>query len=209
MGDTSKDKEGTSFQLEAQLHKQYATNASSNTSNFIAFVVAILAVFYCYGYVFIFNTNDFAQSDYFTFQTIGNSSHILFTLDVLCFVAAVSLLLLTFLISYCLNLGWQQRRDHIIINRIREHRMESEILGNLYSPDNKSWFSFIPNSYLYFICLFIIMVILIIISTICKMCYCRFVSSVFLFVISAVIVVVIPFVLWKRFYKQYKQNCKK
>lgn len=195
-----------SFALEKQLHKQYATNAQANTGNFIAFLVAVLAIFYAFGYVYVFNTNDFANGNDLFVEKEGE--HIRFTLDVLLFIASISLLMLTFLIAYCINLGWQQRRDHIIVTKIRENRITEQernlLFGNLYSPFGKNWLSFIPNIYRYYLYLFIIAAIFIIVMTLVKMCTIICISSYWLFIVSTLIMILITIVVWICTYNKYK-----
>lgn len=207
MSDNS-DKE-KAFVLEKQLHKQYATNAQANTGNFIAFLVAILAMFYAFGYVYVFNTNDFANGNDLFVEKEGE--HIRFTMDVLLFIASVSLLMLTFLIAYCMNLGWQQRRDHIVITRIRERRMSDEerigVFDGQYSPYGKGFFKFIPNVYRYYLYLFIIAVVLIILMTLNKTCSVIQVCSFWLFLGCMLCVVSVTLFVWICTFHEYKSFC--
>ena len=207
MSDNS-DKE-KAFVLEKQLHKQYATNAQANTGNFIAFLVAILAMFYAFGYVYVFNTNDFANGNDLFAEKKGE--HIRFTLDVLLFIASISLLMLTFLIAYCMNLGWQQRRDHIVITKIREKRMDKENRNNLfndqYSPYGKGWLKFIPNVYRYFLWLFIGVSILVILLTMNKVYRLIRIQSLWFFLGSVLLVLIVTIIIWISTFCKYNRFC--
>jgi hypothetical protein len=50
------------FELERQLHEQYAINNNSNLSSIIALMTALLAIFGVYGYVFIHTNIKFADN---------------------------------------------------------------------------------------------------------------------------------------------------
>lgn len=206
MGDTKKDEV---FVLEKHLHKQYATNAQANTGNFIAFLVAVLAMFYAFGYVYVFNSNSFASGGVLFVEKTGE--HVCFTLDVLLIISSISLLMLTFLIVYCMNLGWQQRRDHIIVTRIRENRMTEQerknLFGDQYSPYEKNCFKFIPNVYRYYLYLFIIAAIFIIVMTLIKVCSNIRIFPFWFFIGSTLIMILITIVVWICTYNKYKSCC--
>ena len=207
--DNVENQKDEAFVLEEHLHKQYATNAQSNIGSFIAFLVSILAIFYAFGYVFIFSTNEFSTNAVLFVET--NSGHILFTLDVLLLIASISLLILAFLIVYCLNLGWQQRRDHIIVARIREKRMteqeRNDIFKDQYSAEGKSWLTFIPNVFLYFLILFIAVAILVIFMTLNKVCSAISICPLWIFVVSILLLILVVVIGWPHFYKKYRTMC--
>lgn len=209
MNENSDDRE--SFELEKQLHKQYATNAQANTGNFIAFLVAILAMFYAFGYVYVFNTNSFANGTELFVEKEGE--HICFTLDVLLLIASISLLMLTFLIAYCMHLGWQQRRDHIVITKVRERWMSdeerSEVFDGQYSPYGKGFFKFIPNVYRYYLYLFIIAAMLIVLMTLNKTCSVIQFCSFWVFLGCVLWVVSVTLSVWICTFHKYKSFCNK
>ena len=202
-------KDQQAFELEKQLHKQYATNAQANTGNFIAFLVAILAMFYAFGYVYVFNTNSFANGTELFVEKEGE--HICFTLDVLLLIASISLLMLTFLIAYCMHLGWQQRRDHIVITKVRERWMSdeerSEVFDGQYSPYGKGFFKFVPNVYRYYLYLFITASMLIILMTLNKMCSVFQIGSFWLFLVCVVLIVCVTLSVWMCSFNKYKFFC--
>lgn len=204
------DNKSEMFELEKQLHAQYATNASANTSSFFAFLVSILAVFYAFGYVYIFNTNEFACGDRL-FCIYKN--HMLFTLDVLVCIALISIGLLTFLICYCLELAWQQRRDQLIIYNIRKEYFNDEtwkkIFGELYAPNVKNLYKFIPNLYRKFIVLFGILELIIVVLVLYKLC--ETISCVIILIIMGVFIIIIiikPIIVYsmKKKFDYYKKK---
>lgn len=46
------------FELEKQLHKQYAINNNAKVSSFVSFIVALFALFGFYGYMYANTTID-------------------------------------------------------------------------------------------------------------------------------------------------------
>ena len=49
------------FELEKQLHEQYAINNNSNLGSIIAILTTLVSVIGVYGYIFVHSTLDFAK----------------------------------------------------------------------------------------------------------------------------------------------------
>ena len=99
---------GKAWELEKQLHEQYAINNNAHTSSFISFVVALLALFGALGYVYAFT------------PPYKYLHHDIFSIDVFFLLSIVVSAILLFLACICSHLGCSQRRDNIVITRIRE-----------------------------------------------------------------------------------------
>ena len=154
------------FELEKQLHEQYAINNNANVGSFIAFVVAVFALFGFYGYVFVHSSCDFTtQGEYIVDG--------LYTLDVLLILTVVVSGMLCFLCKIVLDLGYGHRRDQFIVEAIRrKYYTESEygkIFPEKYNPLGKKRNDFIPNFYHSFYWLFVIALFVIIMLTIIKL----------------------------------------
>ncbi len=158
------------IELENQLHEQYAINNNANVSSFISFLVSVITIFIGYGYVFAYNT--------FQFSCKGFSKSVYslcpkFSYEVLIYMTIVSVIILTFLILLCIQLGYSHRRDHIIIDKIRDIRYKDcpndkkEIFGNLYNSSNKKIYNYLPNIYMLFIVFFVAIAIIFNITTSC------------------------------------------
>lgn len=149
------EKEGMQQELERQLHEQYAINNNAKVSSFVSFIVALFALFGFYGYMYANTTVDFSKNGEFV---VGTNQY---TLDVFFLMSFVVCGILFFLTLLSLQLGYSQRRDQIIIHRIREfsyknadHSM-TEIFGNQYNPRGKSRSEFIVGYFNLFYWLFL------------------------------------------------------
>ena len=109
--------------FEKQLHEQYAINNNSNLSAVVSIIVALLAVFYGYGYVFLHTTNTFSQN--YLEMCLKNSD--LYTLDALVFATMATLIVTGILRHICLHLGYKQRFEQFITFALRCKYYQSNI----------------------------------------------------------------------------------
>lgn len=184
---------GKAWELEKQLHEQYAINNNAHTSSFISFLVSLLALFVGLGYLFV-ETPPYGTK---------------YTLDVfLIFTPFVSGILF-FLTALCSQIGYAQRSNQIVIEQFRRR------YGlYIYNPtEGKSFISFLPDYYNIFWWLFWgaqIVVLLLTVIRICncvcqcgcethEMCICTAIISILLQVVS----IVFPFFVRNIFYKKY------
>ena len=125
----------TPKEIECHLHEQFAINNNANTTSFIAFLTALIAVFGGYGYVFYnYMTSNFSMKEevllYTTFAV-----HI-----VLCILYAVAIVL-----------GEGQRSNQFVIDKIRRRAYGEakykEIFPENYNPHKKCFCEFIPGIY--------------------------------------------------------------
>lgn len=153
-------------QIEMQLHEQYAINHNESINSFIAFLSAVLAIFSAFGYIFVHTKYQMSDGG-----TLFINKE--FTFEVYVGVALITTIILAFLAEFSLSLGFAQRHDQVIIQRIRhKHYQEKykEIFKDSYKADNKTICDYIPDIYNIFYVLFIIAQLLIIVATIYQCC---------------------------------------
>jgi len=198
------DNENNEAVLENQLHEQYAVNDNNRIGVFTSFIVGIIALFGFYGYVFV-NTNK-RKCWNFDIQEFLLMSFI--TIGILFFLALLSL-----------YLGYSLRRDHFIVNNIREKRYKKEtkaemerIFGELYSPKNKSCSDFLPDYYNLFYWLFFSSEIFLFITAILKIsdfdnsfCNWKNILCVFIVMLFHVIFIISTLISRKCYHNKYKE----
>jgi hypothetical protein len=138
------------FQLESQLHEQYAINNNANVGSFVSFLAALLALFGFFGYAFVFSSNEFSTNG----KLIKDG---IMTLDVFFLFSIIVIGMLFFLSLISLQLGYSSRSNQIIIDRIRDKyflKNKQVIFGNSYSPKGKTWGSFVQDYFNLFYWLF-------------------------------------------------------
>lgn len=144
------DMPANQFELESQLHEQYAINNNANVGSFVTFLVALLALFGFFGYAYIFSSNEFSLNG----KLIKDG---IMALDVFLLFSIIVIGMLFFLSLISLQLGYSSRSNQIIIDRIRDRYFEKNkqiIFGNSYSPKGKTWGSFIQDYFNLFFWLF-------------------------------------------------------
>ena len=103
------------FELEKQLHEQYAINNNAKVSSFVSFIVALFALFGFYGYIFAHSGYQFSPDMGGKFYNNGE-----YSLEIFFLVASVVSLILFFLLKLSLSLSITQRSDQIVIAKIRK-----------------------------------------------------------------------------------------
>ncbi len=140
------------FELERQLHEQYAINNNSNLSSIIALMTTLLAVFGVYGYVFIHTNIEFANN-WGNLIAETNCDKAVYHLDVL-ILATLSAYFVLIVLYYLANyIGVNQRKEQFITYAIRQnyyHRNNTEydkVYPKGYTPFNKSITDFVQGLY--------------------------------------------------------------
>ncbi len=137
------------FELEKQLHEQYAINNNANLGSVVTIITTLIGVIGIYGYLFIHSTIDFA-SDWGSFVDNGK-----YTLDVLLFSAVASYFILIIIFYLSAYLGTNQRKEQFITYVIRKKHYEQSgekndydrIFPSNYHPFNKTKYDFIQGLY--------------------------------------------------------------
>lgn len=186
------------FELERQLHEQYAINNNANLASIIILTASLLSVFGLYGYIFIHSNIDFAD-DWGSFVKDG-----IYSLDVLLFTGIatfVVFLILFYLVAY---LGVNQRKEQFIAYSIRkriytqsdDNKNYSEIFPTNYHPFNKTKSDFIQGLYGAICCILRILFWLIAILSFMKI-GCHFYKYCDIGVVSySALVVILLFVIF-------------
>ncbi len=189
--------------LEQQLHEQYAINNNTSITNFISFLTAIFALFGSFGYVFVHSTNTPSQNGLFINEGV-------MSYEVFLFCSIIVSGMLFFLSTISLYLGYSNRNNQIIIDRIRKkYYKDSEynkIFGTHYNAEGKNFVSFIQDYFNIFYMLFIAGQITVLCATYCKLqavgisCFtCCVIVLQFLFIILSI-------VLRYHYYSKYKKR---
>lgn len=159
--------------LEKQLHEQYAINNNAKVSNFVSFIVALFALFGFYGYIFAYTIPEFSTNGIMVIENGGCNKSDTFTLDIFIVMSLVVSGLLYFLSKMSLTLGYGQRSDQIVIDRIREKHYPNEqdrtqLFGKGYTAKNKGWCNFVQDYFNLFYWLFFWSQIFVVVSSIIK-----------------------------------------
>lgn len=110
-----------------QLHEQYAINNNAHLSSVISLMVAMLAVFYGFGYMFVYSSIYFSSDFKFV---VGNG---IYTLDAFVFTAMATNIVLSIMISVCLYQGFAGRYEQFITYAIRKKYGLIDDVDNQYS----------------------------------------------------------------------------
>jgi len=189
--------------IELQLHEQYAINNNSNLSSIIALIVAVLAVFGAWGYVYIHSTLDFAKD--MGSLVIDNGRY---TIDVLLIATIVTFVVIFIIKYFCLYQGVNQRMEQFIIHAIRRKYYKKEInkddiYPSNYTPFGKSGLEIVQGLYGEIIKILFVLEIFIIFALIFKV----FAGSPHLIYIILLVVTIL--VCWFSFHYCFFQKEKK
>lgn len=177
------------FELEKQLHEQYAINNNANTGTLVALLAAIMVIFTAYGLAFKnlkLESCPYNQRD----EEI-----------VLFFLTFVIQIVLSFLSLLIVHFGYVQRRDQNVINAIREkyyqdgEKLSKEywILYLGYQPYTGDGYvglrKFLPGFYnlffrFFLICLFTVTLL----TSVSILCCCCQIFLLFFFVFLFIVV---------------------
>ncbi len=200
----TKTKEEMQQALEQQLHEQYAINNNEGIKSFVAFIAAIIALFGAFGYVFV-NTEPQCAPQGCAF--FGGSA---FYIEAYIGIAIVTSIVLGFLADIALALGWNQRQNHWIIQRIRKKYYDEaqmrEVFGDIYKATDKTPCNFIPGIYNLLYWLFVVLQAVVIGVTIWQLC--RVSGCCWLWVWLILIIAILMVLLWRRcchYYCKYQE----
>lgn len=200
----------TKEKILENLHSQFAENQNHHQGLFIQFLVALLALFAGFGYVYthtnpnIQYTQSFVQQvnevDYFSNQTLLATSVV---------VLAVLLLLNGILI----NQGYGFRRDQHLNMVIRKKYLGDDyenVFGKLYNPDKKGFLDYLPNFYIIFFWFILGFQISVFIAICSKENLVNFADKCFsltLF-ITDIILIILSLAFYSKTYCKYRLNLK-
>ena len=127
---------GNIFELEKQLHEQYAINNNSNSGAFVSLISALLVAMTAYGYVLYH-------------YRIGECND----LPLIYLVAFVACAVMTLLYCVCVQIGAGQRMEQFVTFSIRAKYYDGKtdsytsIYPSKYYPFGKSFCSFVQGMY--------------------------------------------------------------
>lgn len=137
------------WELERQLHEQYASNSNSHIKSFITFSTALFALFGFYGYLYAHTTDEFSRRIVQIVLPSGNADvsvgvSPLYSLQSFILLALVVVVIFCFLTSLCVFLGYAERRDQIQLSLIREN---NGLPKTVYSDPTKRGYRYYLASY--------------------------------------------------------------
>ena len=137
------------WELERQLHEQYASNSNSHIKSFITFSTALFALFGFYGYLYAHTTDEFSRRIVQIILPSGNADvsvgvSPLYSLQSFILLALVVVVIFCFLTSLCIYLGYAERRDQIQLCLIREN---NGLPKTVYSDPTKRGYRYYLASY--------------------------------------------------------------
>lgn len=179
-------KEDRQFQLNKQLHEQFAVNDNNKISSFISFLAAIFSVFVGYGFAY--------------HHSCFNPGHY-------CLVAATiaSLLILGLVCILCLFFGYSTRRDQFITHDIREkYGVKLRYTNPLERKANI--LNFLPDYYSIMLYACIIFMILLTAATVMQLSQNE--TSICLVIAASVILLIVIGFMWFYYgkYKNFKEK---
>ena len=140
------------WELERQLHEQYASNSNSHIKSFITFSTALFALFGFYGYLYAHTTDEFSRRVVQIILPSGNADvsvgvSPLYSLQSFILLALVVVVIFCFLTSLCIYLGYAERRDQIQLRIIRK----KQGLDTVYSdPRGRCYMYYLASYYRFF-----------------------------------------------------------
>ena len=137
------------WELERQLHEQYASNSNSHIKSFITFSTALFALFGFYGYLYAHTTDEFSRRVVQIILPSGNADvsvgvSPLYSLQSFILLALIVVVIFCFLTSLCVFLGYAERRDQIQIGLIRKN---NGLQKTVYSDPTKRGYRYYLASY--------------------------------------------------------------
>ena len=135
--------EDKQFELEKQLHEQYAINNNEHMSSLITLFVSLIAVLGAYGYVFLHSTIECATNlgtIYLEYEK--------YTIEALLLTASVCFIVIAVMQHLCIYQGSSQRKEQFIVYAIRQKsKMDEIIFPDGYVPYGKKQRNFVQGIY--------------------------------------------------------------
>ena len=186
------------------LHTQFAENQNHHQSLFIQFLVALLALFAGYGYVYTQTKPEVPYNQTYV-EVIDNL--LFFSNIILLSTAVIVSSVLALLNLILLNQGYGFRRDQYLNMIIRKDKLQRKydyIFKDLYNPRGKGFFNFLPNFYTIFFWFITSFQLFILISVCSKeglTCFENKNGSLILFIILILLIILSLCFYIKTFYK--------
>ena len=151
MKTTNSENMETKEKILENLHSQFAENQNHHQGLFIQFLIALLALFAGFGYVYTHTNPNIAYTQSFV-QQINEVDY--FSNLTLLATSVVVLAVLLLLNGILINQGYGFRRDQHLNMIIRKKYLGdddyNEVFGKLYNSDNKGFWNYLPDFYTIF-----------------------------------------------------------
>lgn len=179
------------WELEKQLHEQYATNSNEHIKIFITIITSLFALFGGYGYLFAHASNELS----------GLSGENPYGAESFLLVSIIVCMLLTLLSCLCVFLGYAERRDQIQNKYIRDKYGFTTVYSN---PKGRNYLYYLASYYRLFFQLIFISQVIIIVSTIIK---CLTISGLWFWVplVIEFVFLLITFYYKIKYYLNYRR----
>ena len=131
------------FELEKQLHEQYAMNNNERMSSLITLFVSLIAVLGAYGYMFL-HTSSQSASDLGCIYLENEK----YTIDALLLTASMCFVIIAIIQHLCIYQGAYQRKEQFIIYAIRQkYKIDDDLFPSGYTPFGKTRRDFVQGIY--------------------------------------------------------------
>ena len=188
------DKKEYGDDLLLTLHEQFSINQNDTINRFTTIFVALFILFGIYGYAFGITTK----------QVEHNCLKI--SVNAFSYLTILVQIVLSFLISLLIYIGYQHRRDQFLNNKIRKRFLPndfSEIFKG-YQGGNKSFLSFIPDSINIKIFLLVVFNIISLITLIYSFYFCNYFNACIVGIcIFSAFIVLFPLFIRCMYYMKY------
>ncbi len=179
------------WELEKQLHEQYATNSNEHIKIFVTIITSLFALFGGYGYLFAHASNELS----------GLSGENPYGAESFLLASIIVSTLLAFLACLCLFLGYSERRDQIQNKYIRDKYGFTTVYSN---PKGRNYLYYLASYYRLFFQLIFISQVIIMVSTIIK---CHAITGAWLWVpiVIEIVFLLITFYYKIKYYLNYRR----
>ena len=161
-------------EMEKKLHEQYAEINNDSMGATISIIVALIAIFATYGYMFL-HTSLQPACDFGSFiieNPMTCHSPDIYTIEILMLIAATAVFAICIIHILCIYVGFSRRVDQFSAHAIRvKLGFFHELLANSYNPHGYSYYNFIPGLYRKFIQIFSVLKWLLVGLTLLKIRY--------------------------------------
>jgi len=200
----------TKEKLLETLHSQFADNQNHHQSLFIQFLIALLALFAGFGYVYT-HTNTIISYNQSFVQKINDVVY--FSNQTLLATSIIVLAVLLLLNLILINQGYGFRRDQHLNMKIRKVYLADDyekVFDKLYNPDNKGFWDYLPNFYIIFFWFILGFQICVFIAICSKENLINFSDKCFTLTlfITDIILILLSLIFYSKAYCKYSLNLK-
>lgn len=197
MGNENSEKDKV-FELERQLHEQYANNSNAHFKSFITFATAMFALFGAYGWAYI-HTPRISSIRIDEWPVVFENQ---LSYDAFLLLAIVVVGSLCILSAICVFLGYAERRDQMEVRIIRDKYDFKTVYS---TPFERDYFYYLASYYRIFYCALLCCQAFVILTSTIKCCPCCGTFSNIAYIVMAVFLVLSIYTKVKYFvnYKRY------